>query len=246
MIDPFRAIAPVTVGARHPARGVGGSSPSRDKLGRGGDGTIGVGGAQRRARPWAVRDPRFPLRQPSGEGGGLRDRVFREEVLVESPVVVVVVAPCGRAGVSRKVPVRGAFPGNFAVTDGAKVRGKGDTHRSRDLGAVFGVADDASARVYFRQVVGVPGIAEDLHRVGILCALQFGGVTVEACRLRNSTEGCVAGRAGDLDLMMAVARRTGQEGDFRRTPETEAQIPRHGRGEQQPDEGRAANAHGQK
>lgn len=100
----------------------------------------------------------------------------QQEVFVERPIVVKVVAAARSAGVEPHPRMTFALFGNPGVAVEAHIVRLRDTHRTRHCGSVLGVARDTRSRVDLLEQLGIARIHELRERVLVLGFLQLGAV----------------------------------------------------------------------
>lgn len=146
--------------------------------------------------------------------------VLLQEVLIESAIVVVVVATGARTRGERRVLVRRPVRADIGVAQGAIIRGQCNAHRVGDARFVLGVACDALRCLELGQTVGVARVREFLRRMAVLRLRQLLGMAPDTRFLQHrlaAERGLVAGVTSQSDLMMAISDRTDQQPRSRET-----------------------------
>jgi hypothetical protein len=177
--------------------------------------SAGSTATERGASCWSAREKRA---QPAGlcRDGGRRQpfrcvEMLLEIVLVQTPVVVEVVAAGVLAGRELEAGVARPLARDVGVARPAVVDGLGHAHRARQLRPVLDVTGHAAARVELRHAFGVARVGELAGWMRVVDTLELLGVTVHTRFRLHAQHRRVAQLALALDRMMAGAHRAGHD-----------------------------------
>ena len=128
-----------------------------------------------------------------------------QKVLIQSRIVVVIVAARVGTGIEPEILVTRAILSNVFVAVNAIIQRHRDAHRVRSVFLMFGVACQAIRRVDLFQQNGFSGIDEFRFRMRVTRFLQIGTVTIDARLIGHTTVRKVARLAAHFDLVVAMS-----------------------------------------